>query len=84
MLLVFGGLKGLESSLESDETLKESEVELLFDRYVNTCPKQGSRTIRTEVWVELHYFPYNPFSLIMLKYGNMKIKKQYIRISDEF
>ena len=49
MLLVFGGLKGLESSLESDETLQESEVELLFDHYINTCPKQGSRTIRTEV-----------------------------------
>lgn len=49
MLLVFGGLKGLEASLESDETLQESEVELLFDHYVNTCPQQGSRTIRTEV-----------------------------------
>ena len=57
MLLVFGGLKGLESSLESDETLKESEVELLFDRYVNTCPKQGSRTIRTEVFKLSYLFP---------------------------
>jgi len=49
MMIVFGGLKGLEASLESDETIHETDVELLFDRYVNTCPSQGSRTIRTEV-----------------------------------
>jgi len=48
LLLVFGGLKGLEQSLESDERLRDSEVNLLFDHYVNTCPNQGSRTIRTE------------------------------------
>ena len=49
LLLVFGGLKGLESCLESDESLQETDIELLFDHYVNTCPGQGSRTIRTEV-----------------------------------
>jgi predicted SPOUT superfamily RNA methylase MTH1 len=26
-----------------------SEPSVLFDLYVNTCPGQGSRTIRTEV-----------------------------------
>jgi len=48
LLIVFGGVKGLEVSLESDEHITETEVELLFDQYINTCPGQGSRTIRTE------------------------------------
>jgi len=48
LLIVFGGVKGLEFSLETDEAITETEVELLFDYYVNTCPAQGSRTIRTE------------------------------------
>lgn len=48
LLVVFGGLQGLEASLESDETLEEEEVSQLFHLYVNTCPQQGSRTIRTE------------------------------------
>lgn len=47
-LLVFGGLRGLESVLESDETLPVNDVTLFFDKYINTCPEQGSRTIRTE------------------------------------
>eukprot|EP00794_Sanderia_malayensis_P015660 gene15660-17240_t len=48
MLIVFGGLSGLEASLESDESLSESDPRLLFDHYVNSCNNQGSRTIRTE------------------------------------
>ena len=48
-MIVFGGLKGLEYSLDADEHLMISAAELLFDHYVNTCPTQGSRTIRTEV-----------------------------------
>ncbi|XP_065919026.1 putative methyltransferase C9orf114 isoform X2 [Dysidea avara] len=48
LLLVFGGLQGLEASLESDENLTVDDVSLLFQFYWNTCPNQGSRTIRTE------------------------------------
>ncbi|XP_048587034.1 putative methyltransferase C9orf114 isoform X4 [Nematostella vectensis] len=48
MLIVFGGLKGLEASLESDESLDVSDPSELFHHYLNTCPGQGSRTIRTE------------------------------------
>ncbi|XP_077986898.1 28S rRNA (uridine-N(3))-methyltransferase-like [Glandiceps talaboti] len=48
LLVVFGGLKGLEYSLDCDERLKVTEVEDLFDMYLNTCIEQGSRTIRTE------------------------------------
>ncbi|XP_043662948.1 putative methyltransferase C9orf114 [Drosophila teissieri] len=48
MLIVFGGLQGLESALANDEKLTVDEPELLFDHYVNVLPRQGSRTIRTE------------------------------------
>ena len=48
MLIVFGGVKGLEYSLECDNSLSVDDVSLLFHHYLNTCPDQGSRTIRTE------------------------------------
>ncbi|XP_064650368.1 putative methyltransferase C9orf114 [Lineus longissimus] len=48
LLIVFGGLKGLEASLEADQTLQVDDPGLLFQHYLNTCPSQGSRTIRTE------------------------------------
>ncbi|XP_066501666.1 putative methyltransferase C9orf114 homolog [Hoplias malabaricus] len=48
MLVVFGGLQGLEASVEADPNLDVNDPSLLFDLYLNTCPRQGSRTIRTE------------------------------------
>lgn len=48
MLVVFGGLHGIEAALEADERLKETQPADLFPYYLNTCPRQGSRTIRTE------------------------------------
>jgi predicted SPOUT superfamily RNA methylase MTH1 len=50
MLIVFGGLSGLESVVDSDEQLHvtKEDTSTLFDMYLNTCPAQGSRTIRTE------------------------------------
>ncbi|KAL3214434.1 hypothetical protein MRX96_034903 [Rhipicephalus microplus] len=48
VLVVFGGLKGLEAALEADEALDVDDPEFLFNYYLNTCPSQGSRTIRTE------------------------------------
>lgn len=47
-LIVFGGLQGLEYALENDTALNIDDVSLLFDYYVNTCPEQACRTIRTE------------------------------------
>ncbi|GAB1604745.1 putative methyltransferase C9orf114 homolog [Argonauta hians] len=47
-LIVFGGLKGLEASLEADSKLSLDDPKYLFHHYLNTCPNQGSRTIRTE------------------------------------
>lgn len=50
LLIVFGGLSGLESVVDADERLQVSKEDTasLFDLYLNTCPLQGSRTIRTE------------------------------------
>ncbi|XP_063377185.1 putative methyltransferase C9orf114 [Cydia fagiglandana] len=47
-LVVFGGLHGIEAALESDEQMQVDDASLLFDRYLNVLPNQGSRTIRTE------------------------------------
>uniref|UniRef100_A0A3P8W8K6 28S rRNA (uridine-N(3))-methyltransferase n=2 Tax=Cynoglossus semilaevis TaxID=244447 RepID=A0A3P8W8K6_CYNSE len=48
LLVVFGGLQGLEASLDVDQNLNVTDPRFLFDVYLNTCPGQGSRTIRTE------------------------------------
>jgi len=67
-LIVFGGVAGIEECVDADETLSVagSDSRSLFDMWVNTCPYQGSRTIRTEeaIWVSLarlrpHLFPAN-------------------------
>ncbi len=47
-LILFGGLQGLEYALENDDVLNVDDVSLLFDHYINVCPKQACRTIRTE------------------------------------
>lgn len=49
IMIVFGGVKGLEYSASCDHELKNcTNVSSLFDYYINTCPNQGSTTIRTE------------------------------------
>lgn len=52
LLVAFGAPSGgLESAVDADEDLKcagEDAAEL-FDRFLNPCPRAGSRTIRTEV-----------------------------------
>lgn len=58
LLLVFGGVAGLEVALAADQELQAAgvkEASEVFDRWVNLMPAQGSRTIRTEeaVWVGL-------------------------------
>ena len=49
-LIFFGGLEGIEGLVDMEEAseLKPSDVHKLFDMYLNTCPEQGVRTIRTE------------------------------------
>ncbi|TXG71991.1 hypothetical protein EZV62_000570 [Acer yangbiense] len=58
LLIAFGGLAGLEESIEADDNLKGKKMREVFDSYFNTCPHQGSRTIRTEeaMFISLQYF----------------------------
>ena len=58
MLVLFGGVGGLEAAVGSDAELRAKGVtrpEELCDAWVDVCPRQGSRTIRTEeaVWIGL-------------------------------
>ena len=60
MLVVFGGVGGLEAAARIDADLArkgifEVNVRDLFDYWVDVCPGQGSRTIRTEeaLWIGL-------------------------------
>lgn len=39
----------MEASVDADQNLDVTDPSVLFDLYLNTCPAQGSRTIRTEV-----------------------------------
>lgn len=48
VLIVFGGVQGLEAALENDNVLNVDDPKLIFDHYLNTLPSQGSKTIRTE------------------------------------
>ena len=50
LIIVFGGVEGLEPAVAAEELLAdcEDDVSSLFDHYLNLCPGQGSRTIRTE------------------------------------
>ncbi|KAM7462756.1 hypothetical protein LguiA_030877 [Lonicera macranthoides] len=58
LLIAFGGLAGLEESIEEDNNLKGKKAQEIFDSYLNVCPNQGSRTIRTEeaIFISLQYF----------------------------
>lgn len=72
LLIVFGGVHGLERSVKGDAKLEElgisshsenggSDVGDLFDFYLNTCPQQGSRTIRTEEAILISMAALQPF-----------------------
>lgn len=39
----------MEAGVDADPNLEVTDPSVLFDFYLNTCPSQGSRTIRTEV-----------------------------------
>ena len=49
-LIVFGGASGIETAVEADEDLKcnAEDAKDMFDHWLNTCPAQGSRVVRTE------------------------------------
>jgi predicted SPOUT superfamily RNA methylase MTH1 len=57
LLLVFGGPLGLEDCFAKDGSVTSKDPRNAFDMYINTCPNQGSRTIRSEeaILISLSY-----------------------------
>jgi predicted SPOUT superfamily RNA methylase MTH1 len=62
-LIVFGGVGGIEDALLGDDRLDVESPDLLFDMYLNSCPNQGSRTIRTEEAIQITLAALNPHVL---------------------
>ncbi|KAI1729173.1 putative RNA methyltransferase domain-containing protein [Ditylenchus destructor] len=60
ILIVFGGLGGLEIAVDADEGISETDPAACFTNYVNSLDDQGSRIIRTEEAI--------PITLAALKY----------------
>lgn len=60
LLVVFGGVGGLETALQADSKLDAEDPKDLFDNYINTCPQQGSRTIRSEEAVFVSMAAFRP------------------------
>ncbi|KAI3695040.1 hypothetical protein L1987_78028 [Smallanthus sonchifolius] len=58
LLIAFGGVAGLEECFDLDKNLKGKKPRDVFSTYLNICPHQGSRTIRTEeaIFICLQYF----------------------------
>jgi predicted SPOUT superfamily RNA methylase MTH1 len=66
LLLVFGGVAGIEPAVANDPVLVakglgKTTASELFDAWVNLVPGQGSRTIRTEEAVEFGLCAVKPF-----------------------
>lgn len=66
LLLVFGGVAGLEPAVASDPELRskgltKETAHQAFDAWVNLVQGQGSRTIRTEEAVEFGLFGLKPY-----------------------
>jgi predicted SPOUT superfamily RNA methylase MTH1 len=62
-LIVFGGVAGIEECVDADGSIKVSgsQSRSLFDVWLNICPYQGSRTIRTEEAVMISLAKLSPF-----------------------
>lgn len=62
-LIVFGGIAGIEECVDADESLQLSGAasSTMFDKWVNVCPFQGSRTIRSEEAVLIALAKLSPF-----------------------
>ena len=63
LLIVFGGVAGIEESVDADESMALSgeDSKKMYDIWVNVCPYQGSRTIRSEEAVLITLARLSPF-----------------------
>ncbi len=63
LLIVFGGIVGIEEFVDADKStaLPGKYSRKLFEVWVNICPYQGSRTIRSEEAVFIALARLSPF-----------------------
>ncbi len=63
MLIVFGGVTGIEESVDTNKSmaLPGKYSRKLFDVWVNICPYQGIRTIRSKEAVFIALARLSPF-----------------------
>jgi predicted SPOUT superfamily RNA methylase MTH1 len=82
-LIVFGGVAGIEECIDADEsmTLSGAKSSKLFDVWVNICPYQGSRTIRTEEAVIITLARFGPllFPTVSAKEEKRRNKKKQLQ-----
>lgn len=80
-LIVFGGVAGIEECVDADESMKlsGSNSHELFEKWINVCPFQGSRTIRSEEAVLIALAKLSPFlgkaAIPTSTSGKKKVKK---------
>jgi hypothetical protein len=65
LLIVFEGVAGIEESVNADKStaLPGEYSRRLFEVWVNICPYQGSRTIRSKLAVFIALTRLSPFIL---------------------
>jgi hypothetical protein len=75
LLIVFGGVAGIEESVDADKStaLPDKYSRKLFDVWVNICPYQGSRTIRSEEAVFIALARLSPF---IVKNANLETQSK--------
>ena len=88
LLIVFGGVAGIEESVDADEsmTIPGEDSKKMFDVWVNICPYQGSRTIRSEeaVFIALSRLsPYIAKNMTSQSKKHEVVKTEDVEFSDE-
>jgi len=80
LLIVFGGVAGIEECVDADEsmTLAGEDSKKMFDVWVNICPYQGSRTIRSEEAVFIALARLSPYIARNSTASESKGKKQRV------
>ena len=88
LIIVFGGVAGIEESVDADEsmTLSGEDSKKMFDVWVNICPYQGSRTIRSEEAVFIALSRLSPYIAKNMSSQSKKhevVKTEDVEFSDE-
>jgi len=85
-LIVFGGVSGIEECVDADESIKlpGSQSKKLFDLWLNTCPFQGSRTIRTEEAVMISLAQLSSPLIKSARFTEMKQPEEEVITNVEF